>query len=184
MKKILAILLAVTLLATMAAVVSAESTTTLTTTVPVSKYILNIPADQNIVYGATETDIGNVTITGSENFAEGKNVEVSITFTEFASEGVSTVIPFTLGVYYQTKLNGVRGHGINSGNKLIFFGNKDTTVNEKATTKYEYKDNGISRTDTVDVETLKVHISSSDWGKALAGEYTATITFTAEVVAG
>ena len=27
-------------------------------------------------------------------------------------------------------------------------------------------------------------IDSEDWGKALGGEYTATITFTAEVVAG
>ena len=185
MKKIFAILLAVTMLASMATVVSAaENTTTLTTTVPAATYTLNIPANQEIEYGATKTDIGNVTITGSENFAEGKNIEVSITFTEFTSESVSTVIPFTLGAYYQTKANGLQGQGIKSGNKLVFFGNKDMTVNEKATTTYEYKENGIDRTEKVDVEMLKVNISSSDWGKALAGEYTATITFTAEVVAG
>lgn len=29
-----------------------------------------------------------------------------------------------------------------------------------------------------------VAISSTDWGKALAGNYSATITFTAEVVSG
>lgn len=29
-----------------------------------------------------------------------------------------------------------------------------------------------------------VDISSTDWGKALAGNYSATITFTAEVVSG
>ena len=29
-----------------------------------------------------------------------------------------------------------------------------------------------------------VTISSTDWGKALAGDYSATITFTAEVVSG
>ena len=34
------------------------------------------------------------------------------------------------------------------------------------------------------VDELYLTVKSSDWGKALGGEYTATITFTAEVVAG
>ena len=77
MKKIFAILLAVTMLASMATVVSAaESTTTLSTTVPAATYTLNIPADQEIEFGSSGVIIGNVTITESANFAEGKNVEV------------------------------------------------------------------------------------------------------------
>ena len=97
MKKIFAILLAVTLLASMATVVSAaESTTTLSTTVPAASYTLNIPADQTIEFGATETNIGNVTVTNSAGFAEGKNLSVTVTYDEFTSAGLSTTIPFSL----------------------------------------------------------------------------------------
>ena len=34
------------------------------------------------------------------------------------------------------------------------------------------------------MKSLYVSITSRDWGKALAGDYKSTITFTAEIVAG
>ena len=36
---------------------------------------------------------------------------------------------------------------------------------------------------TANITAINLLVDSDDWGKALAGEYTATITFTAEVVA-
>ena len=61
MKKFFAIALAVAMFASMATVASAaENTTTLTTTVPAATYTLNIPANQEIPFGATQTNIGSV----------------------------------------------------------------------------------------------------------------------------
>lgn len=168
MKKIFAILLAVSLLASMATVASAtENTTTLTTTVPAASYTLNIPADQEIKYGATETDIGNVTVTNSKGFAEGKNLEVTLSYNDFACDGVSTTIPF----YINAETTNVPSR-IVSGSSIVFLGNNDNTVNEQASDSYR---SGF-------YQSLTVEIESKNWGKALAGEYTATITFTAEVV--
>ena len=90
MKKIFAILLAVTMLTSMATVVSAaESTTTLTTTVPAATYVMNIPANQVIEFGATSTMIGTVTLTNGDGFAVGKNVAVTITYDAFKSSEVN-----------------------------------------------------------------------------------------------
>ena len=101
MKKIFAILLAVTMLASMATVASAaESTTTLTTTVPAASYTLNIPADQKIEFGATETDIGNITVTNSNGFAWGKNLKVTLSWEDFKSDGVASTIPFHINANY------------------------------------------------------------------------------------
>ena len=100
MKKFFAILLAVTMLASMATVVSAESTTTLTTTVPAASYTLNIPADQEIVFGATATDIGVVTVTNSNGFAWGKHLKVTLSWEDFKSEGVASTIPFSIKTNY------------------------------------------------------------------------------------
>ena len=88
MKKFFAILLAVTMLASMATVASAaENTTTLTTTVPAATYTLNIPANQEIEFGATSTNLGAVSVTESSSFAKGKNLNVTLTYDAFASEG-------------------------------------------------------------------------------------------------
>ena len=188
MKKFVAILLAVTMFASMATVVSAaENTTTLTTTVPSASYTLNIPANQTITYGATETNIGNVTITEGEHFAAGKNVEVSIAFDGlFKCQTASTTIPYQLklkandaGYYkYDTIL-------LNSNDTVTFKGLQDTSVSEQATASFPYTFTGGSQTETnrdANVDALLLCITSEDWGKALAGEYTTTITFTTEVV--
>ena len=87
MKKFSALILALALLASALpaafAANATPNTTTLTTTVPSASYVLNIPADQEIPFGQAKTDIGNITITDSKNFAYGKNVKVTISHEPF-----------------------------------------------------------------------------------------------------
>ena len=173
MKRIIAIVLAVLTVFAFSSVALAEgNTTTLTTTVPDATYTLNIPADQEIAFGATDTAIGNITTSDSSGFAEGKNLQVTMTFDAFRSEDTSTTIPFKIrpyvGVSYSSPLS--------SGGMLIFNGNTDGTTSEYPYAAYAHD------SDDATITSLNVTISSTDWGKALPGEYSSTITFTAEVV--
>jgi len=182
MKKFFAIALAVAMFASMATVASAAETTILTTSVPAATYTLNIPADQEIPFGATSTNIGAVSITESSSFAAGKNLNVTLTYDAFTSEGVSTKIPFTIQ-YASSYASGVGGGEIEkitvpSGSAMTFKGKSDGTVDEYVQIYYKYS----AGWEYYDANRLNVLVLSSDWGKALAGEYTATITFTAEVV--
>ncbi len=174
MKKLFAIFLTVAMLASMATIASAESTTTLTTTVPAATYTLNIPADQEIPFGATTTDIGTITVTNETGFAEGKDLRITINYSDFVCEGVSTSIPFSLGAHYQGKNEdyGTSDGTISNGGSLVF---KGTDSGKLATPK--------SSNIYFTFDSFFVAVNSADWGKALAGDYTATITFTAEVVA-
>lgn len=95
MKKLIALALAVTLLASMAVTVSAANTTTLTATVPAAGYTLNIPANQEVNFGTTQADIGNITVTDSAGFAVGKNLQVTVTYDAFSADKISTQIPYT-----------------------------------------------------------------------------------------
>lgn len=175
MKKLFAILLAVTMLASMATVASAASTTTLTTTVPAASYTLNIPVDQKIPFGATSTNIGCVTVTDATGFAEGKNLNVTLTYSDFVCSGVSTTIPYFVqmaGTNWQnTNSVGAYVENYISGATLVFEGLPSTEVRE------------YPRQEAVEFNSMNIIISSADWGKALAGDYSSTITFTAEVVA-
>ena len=175
MKKIFAILLAAAMLFSMATIASAAgSTTTLTTRVPSAIYILNIPADQEIVFGATKTDIGCVTVTASEGFAKGKNLKVTATYDPFTSADASTTIPFALKCPYG--IEDYYTYNWTSGRTITFYGSANGTVDEHA--RMLNNDGSIGST----IDKINVVITSEDWGKALAGEYTATITFNAEVV--
>ena len=177
MKKFFAILLAVTMLASMATVASAaESTTTLTTTVPAATYTLNIPANQEIEFGATNTDIGNVTVTNASGFAVGKNLEVTASYSSFKSDGVVTEIPYSL----QLKCSSKTEQWV-SGNSKTFEGKADGTVSKTTYIMVPPSGAGTAYSPSP-VSAIQLIIDSEDWGKALAGEYTATITFTAEVV--
>lgn len=185
MKKLFAILLAVAMLASMATIVSAAeltttSTTTLTTTVQPASYELNIPESQNITFGATETEIGFATVTGSSGFAVGKNIKLTVSYTPFASEDVATTIPYTLTVWDPDARSVDEGSQVlASGDSLVFKGKSSGTVGSVAFIKDFYY-NG-QRYDSY-ARKCKLQITSKDWGKALAGEYTATITFATEVV--
>jgi len=177
MKKLLAIVLAVLSAFSMTAVAYAENTTTLTTTVPDATYTLNIPADQQISFGATKTNIGTVKVTNSDGFAEGKNLKVTITYDAFTSENVSTTIPFDLSCSYNT--NGTYIDKLPSGDYITFNGQADGTV--ESLHHFPSESSGGSATIS-SAEVYLVNIKSADWGKALGGDYSATITFTAEVV--
>lgn len=175
MKKIITLFVALATIFSMTIIVSAESTTTLTTTVPAATYTLNIPANQKITYGAISTDIGNVTLSDGVGFATGKNVEVTVTYTDFTCEGVSTTIPFTLeGEYdYTYATTGSKYNTFTSGDSMLFLGGTNWFSKAKHPENSNYE-----------MYNMVVRINSADWGKALGGDYTATITFTAKVVAG
>jgi len=176
MKKLFSILLAVAMLASVATVASAANTTVLTTTVPAATYTLNIPADQEISFGATKTNIGAISVTDAAGFAVGKNLKVTIAYDAFTCDGVTTTIPYTVNLYgvdYQNSSKVTQQEQL-SGSSFVFLGQSNGEVKEYTQT--------VSGTYTYEFKETEILIDSEDWGKALAGEYTATITFTAEVV--
>ena len=178
MKKLFAILLAVSLLASMATIVSAAgNTTTLTTTVPSASYTLNIPADQEIPFGAENTAIEVLSVSNAKGFAVGKNLAITISYDAFKSQGVSTTIPYTVRI--QHEVNSL-GRVWKSGETLNFLGRADGTLDELIS--FYDAENGQTYNSPIYGEEYFILMDSSDWGKALAGEYTSTITFTAEVV--
>ena len=97
MKKLLSLALALLMLASVATVALA-STTTLTTTVPPATYTLNIPADQEIPFGETGHNIGNVTVTDAAGFAEGKNLKVTMDMMPLPARGYPRRFRFLLSV--------------------------------------------------------------------------------------
>lgn len=161
MRKLFAILLVIALMIPTSLVASAAETK-LTTTVPPAEYTLTIPEDTVVPFGQVSTKLEPmVSVTNTSSFAVGKNLLVTLEYDAFKSDEASTTIPFTV---IPTSIS-------NSEIKsLIFKGQEDGTLKD-----YAY--NGI-----LGITSLYVSISSEDWGKALAGEYSATITFTAEVV--
>lgn len=181
MKKVITLALALLMVCSMS-VTAFAATTTLTTTVPEATYTLNIPANQEIPFGTTEIKIGNVTVTESAGFAEGKNLDVTITYEPFSATGISTKIPYTLSLYAaSTSSSKEATEELVSGATISFMGKNDGTTAEKTTIKTKAPTSGNPT--TADVTDILFYAVSEDWGKALAGEYTATITFTAEVVA-
>ena len=166
MKKLFAILLVAALLIPMATVAFAANTTTLTTTVPAATYTLNIPADQKIEFGTTSAKLGELTVTNASGFASEKNLSVTVTYTDFTCADVSTTIPFTLFAKNASRT-------IYSGDAVVFNGKSDGTLDAE-----------FHITNTSKDSELIFQANSANWSKALAGDYSATITFTAEVVAG
>lgn len=183
MKKTLALLLALVLIVASAPAAFATSETSqsikLTTTVPSAAYTLNIPTDTEIVYGAKDTSIGYLTITDSRGFFEGKNVKVELKGDKFSSKTTSTYIPYSVGVNYTSDLNtsdpATSHHetAYNSGRWMIFRGTNNGNVERLAYDSYGGTECYVGD--------LGILISASAWCKALAGDYTSTITFTASV---
>lgn len=172
MKKFLSLLLAAVLLLAPSVPAFADGTTTLTTEVPPATYTLSIPADQTIAFNATNVNIGNVTVPESSGFSVGKNLKVTVTYSAFTSDTASTTIPFVLNWYEYNGNMSSSSKVINSGGYLTFKGTSSGSVNVKASGS------------NYSIDHLFITMNSSDWGKALGGTYTATITFTSEVVAG
>lgn len=185
MKKVIAFVLAMTMVFSMAVVASAESTTTLTTTVPAATYTLNIPADAVVPFGQEFTTLGNITVTDGSGFASGKNVEVAVTYDAFKADSpdISTTIPFLFATTYgsQDQTDAEVKSGSNtkpSGSIFTFAGKSDGSIAEKVSIYEGTIYSGVYKY----LNAVGIFISSTDWGKALAGNYTATITFTAKVV--
>lgn len=180
MRKFLSIALFLLLVCSLSTVAMAENTTTLTTTVPDATYTLNIPADQEIPFGEKITNIGNVTLTDTSGFAEGKDLQVTLTYEAFKADGVSTTIPFELA-FYTPALSSVNRpeliKTIASNESFIFEDGRDRVDLVDLWEDLDPNGNGW-----VPAEEFQVRIKPSDWGKTLAGEYSSTITFTAEVV--
>lgn len=171
MKKLLAIAISLSLVCSFSTGALAENTTVLTTTVPDATYTLNIPADQEIPFGETQADIGAVTATNSSGFAVGKDLSVAVEYDAFTCDGISTKIPYEL--YLWSTSGGFIS--VASGDTLVFKGKADGTIGENV---WVGKSGDLDRY----AENMVLTAKSEDWGKALAGEYSSTITFTAEVV--
>lgn len=173
MKKLFAILLAVSLFVSMATIASAASTTTLTTTVPAATYTLNVPAEYVIPYGETWFEIDKPTVTNASGFAAGKNLKVTVNYDAFTCVNTTTTIPISLTARYETDSMSATGNVAEvkmvSGDALVYEGNTSGTV-------------WLPLNGNKQLTALFVGSNSADWGKALAGDYTATITYSAEVV--
>lgn len=164
MRKIIALLMVIAMMIPLATVASA-STTTLTTTVPAAEYTLVIPRDTTVEFGASFTQLEPmVTVNNAKGFANGKDLSVTVIYDAFKCEGVSTTIPFKLTPNSDTN------KAWESGTSIIFEGKSDGTVSTTATWG------------TLGLPYIGVKVLSDDWGKALAGTYTAVLTFSSEVV--
>ena len=179
MKKLIVMLLSVLLVFSLSVMALADGTTTLTTNVPTANYTLSIPAGTAIAYGKEDNTIGTITVEDAENFAEGKNIEVTVTYTAFKNAAANDSIPIRMEASYYFNSSDSYTQKLDSGTVLTFKGNASGTVDKLAAA-----DNGGAETSKATLEGLHVLIDSADWGKASAGDYTATITFTSEVVKG
>ena len=185
MKKVITLALALLMVCSMS-VTAFAATTTLTTTVPEATYTLNIPANQEIPFGTTKASIGNITVTDAQGFAVGKNLNVTITYDVFSAEGISTQIPYTLSLYAEgdnsnSGAYNERNQELPTGSTITFAGTSAGAVEEVIKLETTYSQGGATK--WIPVSYIRFNANSEDWGKALAGKYTTTITFTAEVVA-
>ena len=182
MKKLISLALTIALLASMVVSASAASTTTLTATVPAASYTLNIPANQEVPFGTTQADIGNITVTNAEGFAVGKNLKVTVTYDAFRADGISTQIPYKLSLYAAASKSSYNSatKEMPSGSALMFSGSSSGAVAENTYLQSTYVN--TSGTISIPVTSIRFNALSKDWGKALAGQYTSIITFTSEVV--
>ena len=175
MKKILALALATitALSCSMVAFASTTSSTTLTTTVPAATYTLNIPANMEIAYKAIQTPIGSVSVSDAGNFGLGKNLKVTLTLNPFECDNVETVIPYHM--LFESE-GGLGGIVINPpyNDSITFKGLQGGGLQEYCQVEVEESYYDLNRT--------VVCIELEDWEKALAGNYTSELVFTAEVV--
>ncbi len=180
MRKTIALILAVCTLLSFTVAASADtftSTTTLTTKVPAASYTMKIPANQTIKYAATFSEIGIVTIEESSGFSAMKNIEVTVSTTEFTSESVDTTIPYEIMTVWG---NGGTKWNFDREAVLRFEGQQDGTVKSNATS---IDISGVTKNPNDQLTHMGIMISSGAWANALAGDYTSTITFTSKVVA-
>ena len=148
-----------------AALADTQGTQTLSTTVPdptAPSWTLNIPADVAIAYRATDTSIGWVAVSDVQNVGIGKRVICEISYTDFAS-GAGTI---SLGVAYDLYADGILsppGHLSADGASFVLY-------------------NGAQPDRTFRAEVFAL-VDAADWAAAAPGVYTATVTYTSELLA-
>ena len=184
MKKITATILATLLMLSLGVFVLADGTTTLTTTVPAATYTLTIPQNVTVTYGVNSVDVGVLDAIATSGFAVGKNLKVTVSYTPFACEGVSTTIPYAVKGNISTNSPTTREYGdITSGDELLF---KCVKTNELLPTDRSgktYWGTSSSFEGSYKEYYFTLSFDNADWGKALGGDYIATMTFTSEIVA-
>ncbi len=172
MRKLIAFVMAMTMVLSFAVVAYADGDTVLSTSVPDAEYTLVIPANQTIEFGATSTELGTVTVQDSSGFAKGKDLAVTVTYSPFTNSSNESTIPYSLYAISNSAYGDVT---LASGKRITFSGASSGTVGGVFGIRNE---NNLS----VPCSEIGIAIESDDWGKALAGEYSTTIHFSAEVV--
>lgn len=171
MKKTMKMLLSVVLIITMVAISSlfafAESTT-LTTTVPPATYTLTVPLNAVVEYGTPLTSIDAPKIATSEGFGEGKDLKLTIIREDFKCPDTTTTIPYE----YQLFVSADDEELVLDESNGIYFRGTSTGKLEQ-----------FARSGGHKLSTALISVDNTDWPKALAGDYTATITYVTEVVA-
>ena len=166
MRKIITLLMVIAMMIPLATVTSAtENKTTLTLEVLPASYKLNIPENQELESNLEE--LCNFTVTEAKGFSEFKHLSVTITYDEFRSDSTTTTIPLT--IYFNRYAAGTKWE---SGKSILFKGNYLGGVEENPTV------NGTTLSDN----RLYAEVSNLALLKAMAGNYTTTVTFTSEVV--
>jgi len=147
-----------------AALADTQGTQTLFTGVPENppSWTLNIPADTAVPYRATETPIGDVTVSDVQNVEDGYLIGCSVSNTDFASG--ADIIPLTLegdfyadGILYETK-------PISDGTPFELYAGHEP-----------------SRVYSTKVIAL---VEAGEWDAAAPGVYTATVTYTSRLYLG
>ena len=147
--------------------------------IPAPAYTLNIPANQIVSYKTESHDIGCPTVSDAFGFAAGKDIKLSISWTEFRSESTSTTIPFAMK--FTSPSN--ESYDFTSGT-VYFIGNDVGTVEEYPV------DISISTGEHIPVACFMLKFNVVDWdnalpgeyNKAMTGEYKASITFSTEIM--
>jgi len=176
MRKIITLLMVIVMIIPMAITASAESTTELVTSVPDASYKLSIPGRTEVPFNAENTTLTMISVENASGFAVGKNLKVSVEYSDFRSETATTTIPFKLVL--KTDRDTMPYKNWDSGTSIFFLGLAEGGL--ESLPKY-YNE---SANPEMTLSGMSVKVQKEDWGKALAGEYKATLTFTAEVVAG
>ena len=174
MKKLISTLLVIVTVFCFTPMAFAANQTVLNTTVPDATYTLNIPASQTIDFGVEDKEIGELTVTEASGFAVGKDLKVTLTYDELSCEDTSTTIPYSIS-FLSTIANPTTRCHVRTGGYVTFLGR--VTGETTRSSQWQGQDKKYEVGNTV-----SFNAESSDWGKALAGDYTSTITFTAEVV--
>lgn len=166
MRKIIALLMVIAMMIPLAVVATAaENTTTLTVQVPAANYELNIPFDQpNVEFGADIYLVsGSLSADSSSGFSPNKHLDVTVTYDAFRADGISSTIPYTLAIASSNT-------PLASGSSVRIPGNSNGQLNDYPVV------------DGKEVTAFVLLFEEEAWNKALAGTYTSTLTFTAEIV--